>query len=59
MKTMILNGNTVPISGYKEIGGKQVPVIKAETEEIRHSDGRVDIIIKVPKLELNSQQEEI
>ena len=59
METMILNGRTVPISGYKEIGGKQVPVIQAEAEEIKHSGGRVDVIIKVPSLELNSQQEEI
>ena len=59
MKTMKVNGKFVPISGYKQINGQKVPVIKAETEEIKHSDGRVDIIIKVPFMELNSKQEEI
>lgn len=29
-----------------------VPVIKATSEEVRHPDGRVDIIIKVPCLEI-------
>ncbi len=59
MKTLKVNGKIVPVSGYKQMNGQSVPVIKAETEEIKHSDGRVDIIVKVPYMELNSKQEEI
>ena len=59
MKTMKINGKIVPILKYKEISGQKIPVIKAKTEEIKHSDGRVDIIVKVPFMELNSKQEEI
>ena len=59
MKTLNVNGKIVPISGYKQINGQSVPVIKAEAEEIKHSDGRVDVIVKVPFMELNSKQEEI
>lgn len=29
-----------------------VPVIKAIAEEIRHPDGRVDVVIKVPCLQI-------
>ncbi len=59
MNTMNLNGRIVPISGYKKIGGQTVPVIKAKAEEIKYPNGRVDVIIKVPFMELNSKQEEI
>ncbi len=59
MNTMNLNGRIVPISGYKKIGGQKVPVIKAEAKEIKHSNGRVDIIVKVPFMELSAKQEEI
>ena len=38
-----------------------VPVIKAKAEEIRHPDGRVDVVVKVPCLQiqnkLNRQEE--
>jgi len=43
-----------PISGYKEINGKQVPVIKCRGEEIRHPDGRQDVIIYAPCLSAES-----
>jgi len=29
-----------------------VPVIKADSEEIHHPDGRVDVVIKVPCLNI-------
>ena len=52
---------------YIELGGRKVPVknkngvptIKCESEEIRHPDGRVDVIVKVPWLNLQSKTEEI
>lgn len=51
---------------YIKIGGKLVPVtkkngvptIKCESEEIKHPDGRIDVIIKVPCLEIKAKQEE-
>ena len=52
---------------YIKIGGRLVPVtlknglpsIKCESEEIKHSDGRIDVIVKVPWLSLQSKTEEI
>jgi len=29
-----------------------VPVIKAKAEEVRHPDGRVDIVVKIPCLKI-------
>ena len=44
-----------------EIGDKLVDVengvIKATAEEVRHPDGRVDIIVHVPCLKIQSKQE--
>ena len=59
MDTVNIKGMEIPISGYNKINGQDVPIIKAETEEIRHSDGRVDIIVHVPclKMELKSKEE--
>lgn len=34
------------------IDGKVVPVIKATSEEIRHPDGRVDVVVHVPCLQI-------
>lgn len=34
-----------------------VPTIKAEVEEIHHPDGRIDVVVKVPCLQLNSKKE--
>ena len=59
MKTINIGGKIVQVSGYKQINGQTVPVIKAEAKEIKHSDGRVDVIVKVPFMELNAKQEEI
>lgn len=35
-----------------------VPVIKATAEEIHHPDGRVDVVIKVPCLQIASDIKE-
>jgi len=35
-----------------------VPVIKATTEEIKHPDGRVDVIVHVPCLKIAGKKEE-
>lgn len=32
-----------------------VPVIKAKAEEIKHPDGRVDVIVKVPCLQIQNK----
>lgn len=43
------------------IGDKLVEVeddvIKAEVEEIRHPDGRVDVIVRVPCLQIQAKKE--
>ena len=52
---------------YIKIGGRRVPVtlkngmptIKCESEEIKHPDGRIDVIVKVPWLSLQSKTEGI
>lgn len=56
MDTVKVDGRIVPVSGYKEVNGKKVPIIKAETEEIRHPDGRIDIIVKVPFLRMEAKK---
>ena len=35
-----------------------IPVIKAKAEEIRHPDGRVDVIIRVPCLQIQNKLNE-
>jgi len=40
---------------FQMIDGKVVPVIKATSEEIRHPDGRVDVIVHVPCLQIASK----
>lgn len=34
------------------------PVIKATAEEVRHPDGRVDVIVKVPCLQIQAKKGE-
>lgn len=55
METIKIGNKVVPISGY---GANGVPIIKATSEEIKHPDGRIDVIIKVPCMELNAKKEE-
>ena len=40
-----------------EVGPNGLPVIKATAEEIRHPDGRVDVIVHVPCLQIAGKQE--
>lgn len=40
-----------------EVGPNGVPVIKATSEEIRHPDGRVDVIVHVPCLTIEVKKE--
>jgi len=40
---------------FQMIDGKKVPVIKATSEEIKHPDGRVDVIVHVPCLQIASK----
>lgn len=35
-----------------------VPTIKATAEEVRHPDGRVDVIVKVPCLQIQAKKGE-
>ena len=57
-ETAIIQGKKCPIIGYKNIGGKKIPVIKAHGEEIKGPNGRVDVIIKVPAIGLGIKREE-
>lgn len=56
MDKITIRGQEYEISGYKEINGKRVPVIKAQAEEIRHPDGRVDVVVRVPSLKLTGKK---
>jgi len=44
------------IIGWKEILGKKIPILKAESETIKHEDGRVDVIIKAPTIKVKGKQ---
>ena len=57
-ETVTIKGMKCPIIGYKNIGGKKIPVIKAHGEEIKGPNGRVDVIIKVPAIGLGIKREE-
>jgi hypothetical protein len=57
METIEINGMTMPVSDYRELNGQKVPIIKAKAEEIKRSDGRIDVIVKVPCLELLAQKD--
>lgn len=35
-----------------ELNEQGIPVIKATTKEIRHPDGRVDVVVEVPCLQI-------
>ncbi len=45
----------------KRIGDKLVEiengVIKATAEEIRHPDGRVDVVVKIPCMQIQAKKE--
>lgn len=41
-----------------EMNKNGVPVVKARAEEIRHPDGRVDVNVYVPCLNLKSKSQE-
>ena len=38
------------------VGGRQVPMLTVETETIKHPDGRQDVIIKVPPLQVRGNK---
>jgi hypothetical protein len=44
---MVINGKEFE-GEIKVINGKKCFVVKAQGQEIRHPDGRVDVVIKVP-----------
>lgn len=54
-----IGDKVLEVSGHRIINGQRVPVIKAEAKEIKHSDGRVDVVVKVPVLQIASKQEEV
>ncbi|MBW1975934.1 MAG: hypothetical protein JRI45_10240 [Deltaproteobacteria bacterium] len=54
-----IKDKALKISGYKEMDGKTVPVIKAKAEEIKHPDGHIDVVVKVPVLQIGTKQEEV
>ena len=41
---------------FRIIDGKKVPVIKATSEEIKHPDGRIDVIVHVPCLQIAAKE---
>jgi len=55
-KFIKVGDKAVKVEGFNESG---IPIIKCESEEIIHPDGRKDIIIKVPCLTIAGGQKEI
>ncbi len=45
-----IGDRTVPIHSWRVINGRRVPVVKCDSDETRHPDGRVDVTIRVPCL---------
>lgn len=48
-----IKGKTLLVSGYREIRGKMVPVIKLSPSDVtvtKHPDGRQDVTIRPPAL---------
>lgn len=57
MKKFIeVNGRLLEVSGFREINGQQVPVVKATSTEKRYPDGRIDCTVHIPCLKLNSKE---
>ena len=52
MDCVKIGGRKVPVTL-----GNGIPTIKCESEEIKHADGRVDVVVKVPWLSLQSKEE--
>jgi hypothetical protein len=52
-------GDKVVEAEMKEVNGKMMPVIKAQAEEIKRPDGRVDVVVKVPCLKIESKEKEV
>jgi len=50
-----IDDKLVETDEFQIIDGKVVPVIKATSEEIKHPDGRVDVIVHVPCLQIASK----
>jgi len=50
-----IDDKLVETDEFQIIDGKKVPVIKATSEEIKHPDGRVDVIVHVPCLQIASK----
>ena len=51
-KFLRIGDKIVRIFDFKKIGDKTVPIIKADSKEIKHPDGRVDVIVTLPCLHL-------
>ena len=39
---------------FKKINGKNILVIKANTEEIKHENGKKDVTVKVPTIQMTN-----
>jgi hypothetical protein len=59
MTWLKIGDKVVSIEEFKKIGEKTIPVLKAVSEEITNPDGSVDVIVKVPCLQIRSKTEEI
>ncbi len=53
---MKIGEKIVEIDRYEDIGGKQVPVIKATSTETRYPSGRVDVTVHVPCIKLEAKK---
>ena len=56
-KFIRIGDRLVEVQGFRLVSGKQVPVIKARAVEIPRADGGVDVVVKVPCLQISGNKE--
>ena len=59
MEYVKIKDKVLQVSGYRTVNGQRVPIIKAEAKEIKHPNGRIDVVVKVPVMQIASKQEEV
>ena len=53
-----IGNKVIEVDRFIEIEGKQIPVIQTISEEICYPNGRIDVIVKVPCLQIQPILEE-
>lgn len=51
-----VKGMKFPISGYKIINNKKVPIVKCTTKTIKNKDGSQSVVIQAPTVKIKGGQ---